>query len=263
MSTWNRTLTLTFDVDAPYGRILIGSLTDTALLNTQPVFTVGDHFPIRIQLARRDAVPTNPAAGIDPEPGTSFVLAGKALNATGALLFYADSFSPVLDESAAPIPGLFQSDLDLNTLALAAHIVSAPAGPKTILCELEVRNAANTRRYSLQFDATARPQVYKGTEGVPLGDVPSYPAPSSLMLRGTTAPDLRLDITALTGGGATALDGLPTAGIAPPYLVGIVSGGALRFYLLTTSTAAEAAPGIIRPDDYAPVTNEKVWTQVL
>jgi hypothetical protein len=81
--------------------------------------------------------------------------------------------------------------------------------------------------------------------------------------RGIGTPDTRLDITVLTGGTGTALDSIATEDLTPPYLVAVVITGTLRFYRLTAGTDAEALPGTIRPDDYAPSTNEKIWKQVL
>jgi hypothetical protein len=81
--------------------------------------------------------------------------------------------------------------------------------------------------------------------------------------RGTSAAELLLDITALTGGASTALDGIATASLAAPYLVDIIISGGRKSYILQTGTDAEAAPGIIRPDDYHASTNAKVWKQVL
>lgn len=262
--SWTRTLTHTLDTEATYGRVLIGSLTDTALLNNPPVHTVGDAHPLRLQFARRATTPTDPAVGVPLPDGSTIVYSAKASGATGDLLFIASDFTPVLDELDAPIPGLYQAPLNLNTLALATLLAAPPTGqPKIILGEVEVRNADNTERISLQFDLLARPQVYIGDEGVPADGPPPYPLPGAIGLRGLTTPDLRLDITTLTGGTPEALDSLPTLGHATPYLIIAPISGALRAYLLTPGTDPEAAPGTIRPDDYATTTNEKIWKQIL
>jgi len=68
-------------------------------------------------------------------------------------------------------------------------------------------------------------------------------------------------VTALTGGGAGALDAIVTVG----YAVGLRAiywnegSDQVSFYRLATGTNAESSPSIIRPDDYATTTNEKVW----
>lgn len=109
--------------------------------------------------------------------------------------------------------------------------------------------------------------VLKGNEGPPGAGGPTYltaaQSDARYAQRGITAPDLRLDITGLTGGGATNLDGIVTVGATVPQVVMLVIGGAASLYRLAAGTAAEASPGIIRPDDYASSTNEINWTQIL
>lgn len=68
-------------------------------------------------------------------------------------------------------------------------------------------------------------------------------------------------ITGLTGGGAGNLDGIATVG----YAVGLraifwnEASDEVSFYRLAAGTTAESSPSIIRPDDYAGTTNEKIW----
>ena len=69
-------------------------------------------------------------------------------------------------------------------------------------------------------------------------------------------------ITGLTGGGASKLDGIATAGVAglsAGSKTGIRNGSNLAVYEIRTSTETEFSPFRIRPDDYAASTNEKVW----
>jgi hypothetical protein len=81
--------------------------------------------------------------------------------------------------------------------------------------------------------------------------------------RGITCADFRSGITALTGGGSSALDGVVTVGVAAGYLIAFeISGQGVKHYRLRAGTTAEASPGIIRPDDYAGGTNEKYWEAV-
>ncbi len=71
--------------------------------------------------------------------------------------------------------------------------------------------------------------------------------------------------TALTGGGATALDGIVTAADAVPTgsVVATALGGVLRYWQLQATTAAEnASGGIVRPDDYNGATNARAWVQI-
>jgi len=69
----------------------------------------------------------------------------------------------------------------------------------------------------------------------------------------------RPDITGLTGGGATKLDGIPTTGLAVGTVLIIYDGVETRIYRLTAGTDAESSPTIIRPDDFVNPTNAKVW----
>lgn len=71
-------------------------------------------------------------------------------------------------------------------------------------------------------------------------------------------------LVGLTGGGATKLDGIVTVGVAlsPVPFIQFYVGGVFRYYILRAGTDAEASPNIIRPDDYAGGTNEKVWALV-
>jgi len=66
-------------------------------------------------------------------------------------------------------------------------------------------------------------------------------------------------VTGLTGGGSTKLDGIETASIATGIKVAIDVSNELYVYELESGTDAESSPEIIRPNDYAASTNEKVW----
>jgi hypothetical protein len=68
-------------------------------------------------------------------------------------------------------------------------------------------------------------------------------------------------IIGLTGGGGTKLDGIVTLGLAlsPVPVMIFAIGSEIVFYFLRAGTDAEASPDIIRPDDYAGGSNEKVW----
>ena len=71
-------------------------------------------------------------------------------------------------------------------------------------------------------------------------------------------------ITALTGGGATALDGIATADGAFPTngIVWVHVADELQGWVLLAGTDAEDAPGgIVRPDDYDGSTNARIWTR--
>jgi len=68
-------------------------------------------------------------------------------------------------------------------------------------------------------------------------------------------------ITGLTGGGATKLDGLTTAGKANLLVILHISSEMQDWLLLTGTDAEDSANGIVRPDDYATTTNEQIWVR--
>jgi hypothetical protein len=111
------------------------------------------------------------------------------------------------------------------------------------------------------FTIRASNDINRGAEGLPVNANPAYPDPKFL-------PLFRLDITGKTGGTATDLDSLVTIGIdlatyPSLYIVKTAAGGGVQGWQLTAGTTAEdAASGIVRPDDYAAATNEKIWKLV-
>ncbi len=251
-------------------RILLASLSN----GTQPLGELSvsqrNEFPISLQFVTDGANVGDPLAVVPiPEPYTRAVLSARPNDnlSSGDLLFFVEDFTPVgsgqdlrytatLDTLTAPIAALFTG--------------SATKGRAACLLDIDLlvsSDPADGRRTIIpQRDLWIYRTIWQGTENVPTTDVPAYPGPSQIIVQsqlGSIVPNLRLDITALTGGGGAALDGIATAPLDPPYIIAVIIAGALRFYVLSASDAAEAAPGIIRPDDYAPETNEKVWTQVL
>lgn len=114
---------------------------------------------------------------------------------------------------------------------------------------------------SLIFPLRVFNDLNKGSEGVPVLANPAYPAPANI-------PMIRLDIDTLTGGAVDALDSIVTIGInlatyPTLYIVLTGAGGGAQGWRLTSGTDAEnSAAGIVRPDDYAASTNEKVWKLV-
>ena len=77
------------------------------------------------------------------------------------------------------------------------------------------------------------------------------------------APRYYPAITELTGGTSVDLDSIATADLPVRTLIHLVIDDVLQTWLLKAATTAEdAANGIVRPDDYAASTNEKVWIQI-
>ncbi len=81
----------------------------------------------------------------------------------------------------------------------------------------------------------------------------------------TGAVHPRPDITALTGGGATSLDGQTTAASTLPtgYTVLLSYGRVGQTWQLIAGTDAESpSTGVVRPDDYDASTNARIWVQL-
>lgn len=78
---------------------------------------------------------------------------------------------------------------------------------------------------------------------------------------------VRYDITGLTGGTATDLDSIVTLTVLPVAVTTChiihATDGYQVWHLIAGTSAETEAGGIIRPDDYAASTNEKIWVQVL
>lgn len=72
----------------------------------------------------------------------------------------------------------------------------------------------------------------------------------------------RPDITGLTGGTATDLDSITTTGLTVAVTVAMIMNttyGVQYWQLVSGTDADNTVTGIVRPDDYATTTNEKVW----
>jgi hypothetical protein len=118
----------------------------------------------------------------------------------------------------------------------------------------------NWRCNSNPVDLTLRNNVLRDDDGTPI----ALPDAEAWLFRyGMLNPGYW---TALTGGASqSVLDARVTAGGAVPtgHVVQTCIGGVLRTWQLQASTAAEnEAGGLVRPDDYAASTNERVWVKI-
>lgn len=151
---WEIRKDLHLDINAAYGAVLLTSGTDSSLISPLPDIVAGDKMPVRLHFWERG--PTGTLTAADPGADTSLIFTGRQNNIppNTALLFQATAFTEI---SA----GVWEGELNLSTQELNDHLEAAPAGAKTITAEVEVRDATgNTKRLSLQFPLTARPQAY-------------------------------------------------------------------------------------------------------
>ena len=70
-------------------------------------------------------------------------------------------------------------------------------------------------------------------------------------------------ITSLTGGGATALDGIPTVGRQELLVMCYVSGEVQTWRLFAGTDPENVSGGIVRPDDFIIPSNQQVWKRLL
>lgn len=71
------------------------------------------------------------------------------------------------------------------------------------------------------------------------------------------------DIVTLTGGGATALDGVPTVGRAGLVVMCYVDSEFQTWRLFSGTDAENPVVGVVRPDDYNASSNAQVWKRIL
>jgi hypothetical protein len=252
-------------------RILLASLSN----GNQPLGELSvsqrNEFPISLQFVEDGANVGDPLVVVPiPAPYTRAVISARPNDnlADADLLFFVDEFTPVgsgqnlrytgtLDTLTAPIAGLFAGSTTKGRAACLLDI------------DLLVTSDPGEGRRTIipQRDLFIYRTIWQGTENVPTTDVPAYPAPSQLLLTsdlGSSVPELRLGITTLTGGGATALDGIATTNLTTPRALFLIRPGEpLACYQLEAGTAAESVPNIIRPDDFHATTNAKIWVRKL
>lgn len=111
--------------------------------------------------------------------------------------------------------------------------------------------------YPIEF--TLYHDIIGGSEGTPTNAAD----PTEYLLKASGIEWLPT-VTSQIGGTSADLDSVPTVSVAVGKVVLFKDGDSsdlLRVYQLTAGTDAESAPTVIRPDDYATTTNEKVWKQ--
>ena len=122
---------------------------------------------------------------------------------------------------------------------------------------------AGRARISALVSGTIQNSNYRDDDNPPT----AQPAPGTFALASQT-PMFRTDITALTGGGVNAMDGLVTAnGLIPlGKLLIVIIGGALQIWQLQLwdgVTAEDSGVGLVLPDDADDPDNLRIWVRVL
>ena len=147
--------------------------------------------------------------------------------------------------------------LDCNTRGLLDFLEGEVSAGSTL--ELQLVDSSQNVRTVGQVDCIIRNEAIDEASTIPT-PFPSYLTAAQV---GQNFLQNRFQVTALDGGG-TALDGIPTGTTALPTvptdaLVAIELGGDIFFYELVAGSDPENLPDVVRPDDFATTTNERVW----
>jgi hypothetical protein len=147
----------------------------------------------------------------------------------------------------------WSGSLYLNTQGVAELLGSS--GEVAATLEVELTDAGTNKLTLLQTPVTLRGEVI-------VANSPTY-SPADTFYSVSQMDDKftrnRTDLTNLTGGGTTNLDGVATTTITVGRTIQMRISGWDYLYRLESGTDAESVPWVIRPDDYAAGTNQKVW----
>ena len=157
--------------------------------------------------------------------------------------------NPATDLTDDPA-GFYLGTLDLSGNDLAALLTAGIAQAYGHL-QIEI-NLSGDVRSSQWVPFMVLSDVARSTDGAVVSS--TQPTPS--------APLYYKAITALTGGGTTALDGISTVGKSAVLVELYVADELQTWRLFEGTTAEDAANGIVRPDDYNASTNAQVWKRL-
>lgn len=177
-------------------------------------------------------------------------LAGYSLRMAVGLLGQTEA---AFQNSFTTIANGWTGSIALNTSGMSELLNSADS--IRVFLEIEVTDPSGNRRTYGQQDIEIRNQVISAASVVPT------PTPQFFTQNETFDRFVqnRSAITGLIGGGVTNLDGIATVELSVGQMVAVVISSTLYVYQLASSTSAENVPTVVRPDDYAGGSNQKVW----
>jgi hypothetical protein len=221
-------------------------------------FKRNDTSIVGIQL-HRDGVPELPQAS------STLTFGVKSKNNFGGnFLTSATSFTLATTAVATD-----QGDSDFNYQAVSFNTAEIDALMDDALPEIEAMGeieidvgGAGQLFSSRTISVIIENDIVRGDEGA---NTVANPIPDAQELIRWKSSGATAAFSSLTGGTSTDLDSLPTTALPIGVLAAVLDedgADTLRFYRLDSSTAAEASPNTIRPDDYATTTNERVWRLV-
>lgn len=244
----------------------------------RPEFVLRDTPVVRIRFCTRDAA-TAQLVMADPGAAVAINFGGKRADqvvSSSTLLFAATAF---VRDATDPEDVFWSAPLNLNTTEFINAFASTT--PIDLITEIELVEDDERRTVS-QAQSLGLYDVVRGGEGGATPSVPPLPtAPTANALLGGNPAGtawsftahsfllfVRNDITAYTGGAATALDAIPTASGATllNQWLGLLVGGSLSIWRLEVwdgVTAENAAAGLVLADDAHPVTNPRIWVRIL
>lgn len=185
--SWGRTIDLYYDVEFTGSSPLLAISASSVSQGAAPQLVAGDHLDLRIFLRRKTSAGALEALSLPA--GFAMIFAGKLVSSSapsGDLLFSATSFT----ETGTGDDLHYAADLNLNTTDLLAAV--SGKGSITARCDLQIQNADNSRRVTLQADFTVRNQAYAG-EGAPEDGDPEYPLPAQIALREPEGGNYQID----------------------------------------------------------------------
>jgi hypothetical protein len=184
--SWARSQDLYLAITAPVGQQLVRGAGNLSPVE-RPIFIFGDKFPVRLLLiqAGDNGVGSTPVL-LDP---TDIInLAGSIDTSADTILFLATGFTNVGDDTNP----VYQAVLDLNTEELLAALGNDDS--LLVNVDVEIKNAANTQRRTLRFQASILQQVFEGDEPPPVS-IPDYPDAASIALKAPANGTYRIKTT--------------------------------------------------------------------
>jgi hypothetical protein len=241
-------------LDTTNGR-LVTSATDATPLGSLPVHQ-GDIGSVQLVLLAETGNIAAPFTVIDlPTPYASITLGARLASnlMQEELLFSATGWVA----SGTGPTRVYTASLNRETSGLADAFPDANLTLRSVdaLLDIQWTSADESEKATplRQWPVTITRDLVRDTEGVPTSGSP--------LRRAVWMPD----IVGLTGGGATKLDGLTTAGVLDADALVIVEvGGVLGVWQLTETEEAEPSDTSTQvvPDDFADPANQVVWRKV-
>lgn len=231
---------------------------------TTLAFQRGVKTPVRIQFLEGENAETPVRHATGTEVGFGIKTDGKFEAGFLAVLAVVDVTEPEVDDEDP----FYTGTLNLNTSELNTALLTPNANLNDDVASLDAMSALwwqlpteDTPNQARAVEVTVYNSSYIGTEATAteasLGFGPRITALES------AAETFLPAVTAYTGGGSTKLDGVTTATLTVPRLFSFVhASDGWQLYILKAGTTAESSPTVIRPDDYATTTNEKIFQRV-